>query len=109
VLLGADLPTLLGSGCSINLVDRKRLMKWRPGIDYQEMVGDSPKLHGLGPVAIDERRNITIKIPVQAASCRAACRLPPARPACPTRPATVPRPAGPQALRRAPPCSPRPA
>jgi hypothetical protein len=53
-----DVPTLIDSGCSINLVDR--LKTWKPGVDYQFKVGDTPKLHGLGTVAIDERRIIII-------------------------------------------------
>jgi hypothetical protein len=59
---GKTLLTLNDTGAQVNLVDKKALRTWKPGIDYVEYRGDTPELHGFGTIEVDQRRIIIMQI-----------------------------------------------
>ncbi len=59
---GRDLPTLVDSGAQVNLVDKEEIKVWKPGVDYVELHGDTPELHGFGALNVDKRRIIIMLI-----------------------------------------------
>jgi hypothetical protein len=38
------------------LIDTEELKLWKPGADYVELHGNTPELHGFGPLKVDKRR-----------------------------------------------------